>query len=411
MNKIDKILDRIGSYAHLDLKYYVKNSFYLILAQIISIGMGLLFSVSFARFLSKNLYGQWNYILSIVAILATLTLPGMSAAVTQAVTRGHDGVLIEGIKEKFKWSILGSIAVFGVGIYYFLTGSVLLGKCFMISSLFFPFFENFQIYNGFLSGKKRFHKVAKYQVIAQVISVSVTVLIIYLSRNLMLILIAYLLSFSLIRSYFFRLTSKSMENESNDKEAITFGKHMTVISIPGQITAWGDKIIIGALLSFPELAIYSIAKSFSALIKSSMAPIAGLSFPKLSEMEEREAYSAVKKKYLQLVLLAVVICGVAIVLCPYIITFLYSQKYVNSVPYAQLLLVALIFGIPTTIFGKALFPAQRKVKELYKIQLFHTAIELCLLFALIFKFGLLGVIIAKVLSNLFVMIYSWKLAM
>ena len=84
-------------------------------------------------------------------------------------------------------------------------------------------------------------------------------------------------------------------------------------------------------------------------------------------MGEAEAYSAVKKRYAYLILVTVIACGIAIALCPYIIPFLYSQKYVDSVFYAQLLFVALIFGIPTTILSKALFPAQRKMKELWKL--------------------------------------------
>jgi len=413
MNKvdaIDKFLDKLGSYLHLDLKYYVKNSSYLITARVVSTILGLLLSISFARFLPKEIYGQYGYIMSIIGILAIFTLPGMSTAITQAVARGHDRVLIEGTKERFKWSILGSIAVLGVGIYYFLNGSILLGKCLMISSLFFPFYQNFQTYNAFFSAKKQFGKVAKYQIIIRAISVPVTALVIYLSRDLMLILVANLFTLSLLRGYFFRSASKSMENESNDKEAIPFGKHLTVQNIPGMITAWGDKIIIGTLLGFPELAIYSIAKAFSTLVRTSMAPIAELTFPKLSEMNEKEAYSAVKKRYLHLMLLTVAVCGVAIALCPYIIPLLYSVKYIDSVFYAQLLLVALVLGIPMSIFNKALFPSQREIGKLYKFRIFHPTIMIILFIILTPIYGLLGAVLARLIANLFGVIYSMRLA-
>ena len=409
-NFIAKVLRKVEGIVHLDLRYYIKNASYLTFAQIVSMSLGILISISFARFLTKEIYGQYGYIMSIIGILAIFTLPGMNTAITQAVARGHDRVLIEGTKEKFKWSIIGSIAILGVGAYYLLSGSILLGKCLMISSLFFPFFNNFQTYNAFLSGKKQFDKTAKYQVIIQVISVPVTVLVIYLSRDLMLILIANLFFLSSLRGYFFRTASKNMVNQSNDKEAITFGKHLTVQNIPGMITAWGDKIIIGVLLSFPELAIYSIAKAFSTFIRSSMGPLVGLSFPKLAEMEEKEAYSAVKIRYLHLMLVTIIACGIAIALCPYIIPFLYSKEYIASVVYAQLLLVALIFANPATILTKALFPSQRKITEMYKFELFHMVVEMSFLLALIFKFGILGVILAKMVSNFSTMIYLWRLA-
>lgn len=413
-NLVNKALDnqfvkKLESYVHLDLKYFVKNFSYLTFTRVVGMGLGLLVTIAFARLLSKEIYGQYNYIIAIIGILAIFSLPGMGTAITQAVARGYDGTLITGIKERFKWSILGSVAVLGVGTYYFLDGSILLGKCFMISSLFFPFFENFRVYHAFLTGKKAFGKIAKYQIMIETLSILATFLAIYFTRNLILILIAFLGSNALLRGYFFRLTSKNMENQSNDPEAISFGRHMTVQGIPGMITAHGDKIIIGLLLSFPELAIYSIAIGFQRLIRSLMSPIAGLSFPKLAQMGETEAYSAVKKWFPYLMLVTVIACGIAITVCPYIIPFLYSQKYTASIFYAQILLAALIFGIPSAIFGKALFPAQRKIKELYLMRL-RPLVEIALLIPLTLTFGILGVVLAKLLASLFGMVYNWRLA-
>jgi len=406
----NKFVARLGTYLGLDLEYFVKNYLCLIVAQGISMILGLALSVAFARLLTKELYGQWNYILSIIGIVGLLTLPGMNQAIIQSVARGGDGVLVKGTQERFKWSILASIAVLGTGVYYFLSGSALLGQGLMISSLFLPFYHNFQTYAAFLSGRKRFDKVAKYQIIIEITSILLTVFAIYLSRNLTLILVVYLFSFSVLRGYFFRLTAKDTGKEGCDKGALTFGKHVTIQNIPGAITGWGDKIIIGALLSFPELAIYSIARSVANSIRLALSPIARLSFPKLSEMDEKGAYSAVRKRFAYLLIFTVFICGITIVLCPYVIPFLYSQKYAASVFYAQILLVALVFGIPTSILSQALFPSQRKVGDMYKLQLFGVISQVIFIFALIFKFGLLGVVIARVLANLFAMVYSWKLA-
>jgi len=401
---------KLESFLSLDIKWYIKNSMYLILTNIIIIVSNFLLSVALARLLTKELYGLWNFIFSILSILAIFTLPGMNIAITQAVARGYDRVLIEGIKEKFKWSMLGSIVISGVGAYYFLNSFTLLGMCFMISSLFFPFYQIFQTYTAFLYGKMQFNIIAKYHIILQILSILVVLPVIYLTRNLIFILITYLTCNVLLNGYFLQTTLKKMKNHNSDKEAISFGKHLTLQIIPSEIIARGDMIIIGVLLGFPELAVYSIAKGFSTVIKMLMMPIISLTFPKLAKMSEENAYLVVKKNFLYLVIFTIIVCGILIALCPYIITFIYSQKYTDSILYTQILLVSLIFGIPTTIFGKALFPSQRKVKELYKIKLFHTGIELPILIILILKFGLLGVVVAKVLSNLLVMIYSCKLA-
>lgn len=406
-DRIVSVIDKLGNYVHLDLRYYIRNISFLTFAQVVTVGCGVLSSVAFARLMPKEVYGQYNYILAIIGALAIFSLPGMNTAIAQAVARGHDRVLVEGTKERFKWSVLGSIALFGVGIYYFLNDSTLLGKSFMISSLVFPFFENFQTYGAFLSGKKQFGKAAKYEAIAKVISTSVTVLVIYFSRNLLLILAAYLVSFSLVRAYFFKLTAGNMKNESNDEGAIPFGKKMTGVNALGVISGQGDMIIVGALLGFSELAIYAIARGFQGITRALMGYIAGLSMPKLAVMKEKQAYAAVKKRYGYLVLVTAIVAGISITLSPYLIPFVYSQQYAESVLYAQILLASSIFGTPTLIFLKALFPAQRKVKEILQLEIAHIVFRTGILIVLILNFGLLGLVLTKLITALFIMVYSW----
>lgn len=405
--RIVGIIDKLGSYVHLDLRYYIRNISFLTFAQVITVGCSVALSVTFARLMPKEVYGQYSYILAIIGALAIFSLPGMNTAILQAVARGHDRVFIKGTKEKFKWSVLGSIALFGVGTYYFLSDSTLLGKAFMISSLVFPFFQNFQTFGAFLGGKKQFGKSAKYEAIAHIISISATILVIYFTRNLILILITYLASFSLMRGYFFKLTSKTIENDSDDKEALTFGKKMTGVNLMGVITTHGDKIILGILLGFSELAIYTIARGFEGIIRGLLKPIATLSFPKLAVLSEEKAYSVVKKRYLYLVLISAIAAGISIALCPFIIPLFYSQQYADSVLYAQILLAGLIFGVPTSIFSRALFPAQRKVKETYKLEVARVILHTALIVGLILAFGILGLVLAKLITGLFIMIYSW----
>jgi O-antigen/teichoic acid export membrane protein len=371
--------------------------------------LGLLLSVAFAQLLTKELYGHWNYIFSITGILVIFTLPGMNTAIIQAVARGHDRVLIEGVKKRFKWSTLGSIGVLGVGIYYFLTGSIELGKSFMVFTLFLPFYENFQIYTAFLSGKKRFDKFAKYRIVTQIVSVLVTVMVMYFSRNLLLILTANLLSFSLLRGYFFRLTAKNIEARSDDPEAIPFGKRLTALQIPAIIREHYAKIIVGVFLSFQELAIYSIAFVIPHFLVSLLSHIVPLTFPKLAVMDEKRAYSEVKKRYIYLVLGSTAVSGIFILICPYILPFLYSQKYVDSVLYAQILLISVAFGIPTRFLQKSLLPAQKKVKEILKLRLVILIAEVILLIILISTLGLLGAVIARALVSVLSMVYSWRL--
>jgi len=220
---------------------------------------------------------------------------------------------------------------------------------------------------------------------------------------------ANLLSFSLLRGYFFRVTARSIEGQSDDPEMIPFGKRLTAIEIPAVIRGNYTKIIVGIFLSFQELAVYSIAFIIPQALVSLLNHIVPLTFSKLAAMDEKRAYSEVKKRYIYLLLGSAAVSGIFILICPYILPFLYSQKYVDSVLYAQILLIATIFGIPTYFLQKSLLPAQKKVKEILKLRLAILIAEVILLIILISTLGLLGAVIARALVSLLSMIYSWRL--
>ena len=407
---IGRYINRIGNFIQLDLDYYIRNSFYLITARGVIMACGLLLSVTFARLVSQETYGQWNYLLSIIGICAILTLPGMNTAITQAVATGNDRVLIEGTKQRFKWSLLGSLILAGVGLYYLLVDNTGLGSGLLVAALFLPFYQNFDSYMAYITGKKQFDRLAKYQIITQVAAILVTVLVIYLSRNLIAIVVAYLLSFSVLRGYFFRVASREVTSHKNDPGAITFGNHMTITQIPASIRGHYDKIIIALFLNFPDLAIYSIALAFSEILSPLSSIIASLIFPKLSQMDKKEAYSEVRKRWLLVIAGFAVIGGILIALCPYVIPFLYSQKYAASVLYAQLLIVSVVISAPVPIISKALFPSQRRIKDLYKLQISSSVVGIVLATVLVKNYGLLGAVIALMLTQGFSLFYSLWLA-
>ena len=214
----------------------------------------------------------------------------------------------------------------------------------------------------------------------------------------------------MLRGYFFRQTCRSIASRNDDAKLLSFGRHLTFTMIPGQIRQHYDKLIIAVFLSLPELAIYAIALGFSELLLSISPMIAALIYPKLSKMTEETAYSEVKKRWPLLILGIGVIGGIIILLCPYVIPIFYSQNYAGSILYAQLLLISVVIAAPAQIINKALLPSQKRIKDLYKLRVFGSVIEIVLLTILALKFGLLGAVIAIIAGRTVTTFYSLKLA-
>ncbi len=407
---IGKLINRINRYLQLDLYYYIKNSIYLLSSQLGIELARFALTIAFARLVTKDMYGQWNFTLSVIGVCAIFTLPGIVNAVTQSVSTGHDRALAQGAKQRLKRGVWGTLIVMGVGLYYVFSGDLAIGISLIIASLFFPLYHGFQTFAAFFSGKKQFDKVAEYQLIVQAISIAATIVVIYFSRNLIWIVATYLLSFTVLRGYFLRSAYRNMANQNDDPQVVPFGKHLTLSIIPSEIRQHYDRIIIALFLSFSELAIYAIALGFADIMLSFSSIIATLIFPKLAQMDQKTAYREVKRRWPLLMLGFAIVCGAAIALCPYIIPFFYSAKYVDSVFYAQLLLVSVIIAAPVPIINKALFPSQRKMNELYRLRIYSSIIEIGLLTVLALKFGLLGAVIAVILGRTFTTFYSLKLA-
>jgi O-antigen/teichoic acid export membrane protein len=226
----------------------------------------------------------------------------------------------------------------------------------------------------------------------------------------MVIVIAYLFSFSLLKGYFFRITLREATGQKSDPSAIAFGNHMTITQIPVLVKEQYDKIIIALFLSFSDLAIYSIALAFSEILNPLRSIIASLVFPKLAQMDEKTAYSEVRKRWPMIIAGFAVIGGILIALCPYIIPLFYSQKYTASVLYAQLLVVSIVISAPVPIINKALFPSQRKIKDLYKLQISSSVVGIALATLLVINYGLMGAVIAFMLMQAFSLVCSLWLA-
>ena len=93
---------------------------------------------AFASQASKETFGIYQYILSIISILAIFTLPGMQSALTRAIARGKEGTLNVCLKEKIKWSLIGVLGCLAVSAWYLVHQNFILGKSFLIASFLFP---------------------------------------------------------------------------------------------------------------------------------------------------------------------------------------------------------------------------------------------------------------------------------
>ena len=407
---ISSVINKFGIWLEIDTEYYIRSNFYLLAAQGVILLSGIASSVVLARLLPKEAYGQYNYIFSVLGILAISALPGMSAAITHAVANGRDWVLVQSAKTKFKWSLIGAAACILVGVYYYSSGEILLGKCFLLSSLIFPFYVSFNGFYSFLYGRQRFDLSSRYRSIYWASLTLAVILAVYLTRNILWAITAYLATSAILNIAFtFNTIRTGNLSRREDITAITYGKQLTGITSISIAASFFDKLIVGIALGYSGLAVYSIAVMIANLPTMLLASVSQTIFPKIAAMDEKVAYDEVKRRLPWLLVVMVIVCGIGALLCPYIIPWLYSSKYLESIFYTQLLFVPVILGTIANVLRRGPLQAQRKTRQLFKL---NTSVSLFELVAMVFfalKFGITGIIVARALARALDSAYSWKL--
>ncbi|MBR9705588.1 oligosaccharide flippase family protein [Candidatus Pacearchaeota archaeon] len=386
----------------------MKGSFWLTAGNFVSSAGIFLSAIVFANLIPKEVYGTYKYVLSMAGVLSILSLSGMDSAVMHAVARGYEGSFLPAIKSKISWGLLSTLSSLGLGGYYYFNNNLTLAFSFFLIATFLPFFNTLVIYNSFLQGKKRFDLLSKYKMISQIIAVSLLILVLFLTKNLFLILFVYFASWTILRFVFLKKTIKKFPpNKEIDPETISYGKHSSLIDIIATITTSLDGLLIFHYLGPIELAIYSFALAPILQIKGVLKNVPMLATPKLAQKTTKEINTLLKKRIIALFFAGAVIALVYTLFAP-LIYKIFFPKYLDSVFFTQLFSLSVALSLPMNIFGPAL---TSKLTLTPKKSLYWWTIPSFVFiifgFLLVKNLGVSGIIIAKLLSSLSVLLVSF----
>ncbi|MFH0739976.1 MAG: oligosaccharide flippase family protein [bacterium] len=389
-NKVKNWLLWSQKYTQTDMLYMARGGFWLLLSQITSFLANFLLIIVFTNWLSKETFGTYKYVLSLLGILSIPSLSGLNSAILNAAAKNEDGSFLLAFKLKLKWGFWGSLASLAVASYYLFKANSLLAICFLIVACFLPFFNSFSLYDSFLAGKKKFALQNKFNILTQIISLASLALTIFFTKNIFIILLAYFIPLTLLYIIFFYSTKKNISKQSKaSPEALSFGKHLSVMSIMGNISSQLDKIILWHFLGPVPLAVYSVAMMMPDKIKEILKIIGSLAMPKLVVRPIQELQKSIPKRTLQLFAFSVPVMFLYILIAPFIFK-IFFPGYAGSAIYSQVYAL-IILSYPRLLAGSVL-SAKQKTKELYIGTLILTPVYWILLLILIPSFGLWGAI-------------------
>jgi O-antigen/teichoic acid export membrane protein len=374
--------------------YLAKGGFWLTLVQVIGAASAFALSVVFARSFPKDSYGTYKYIIALSGIIGTFTLTGLGPAITQSVARGYDGALHRGFKTVLRWGTIIVIISFTLAVYYALHHNYLLSYSLVLIGITSPLIDATSFFGSYLTGKKDFKLLSLLNAAGSVFPALCLITTLFFTINLPIVITVYFISSVIIMyaSYFYT-THLYRPEGTEDPEMISYGKHLTFITILNTIADQADKVIVYHYVGAVELAVYTFATAIPTQIKGVLKGVSPLAFPKFAIKSLDEVKRNTPSRMLRFLFVIIPIVIIYILCAPYIYRFFFP-RYIDAISMSRvfsLSLLAYISIIPTTILQ-----AKKALPSLYGSNIIIALTKLALLFMGVSYAGVWGVVYARV---------------
>lgn len=395
-SRLHRLLRWSEKYTKTDMVYLAHGGFWMNLGSASVSLFSFFLYLAFAHFLPKDVYGTYQYLLSIGAIVGAFTLTGMNSALTRAVARGDEGTVNASIPIQLKWGLLPLLGAWLMGGYYIIHGNTTIGFGLLLIGIFVPLNNALNSYGAWIGGRKDFRGAFLYNFFTNTLFYPALIITAFFSKFALALLVANLVSQAIALILCYRAAEKKYKpNTIVDTTAFSYGGHLSLMGIFGTVVGQIDSVLTFHLLGAAPLAIYSFATALPDRIASLVKFIPSIALPKLSTRNPEEIRRTLGPKLVWAIGGSTII-ALLYMLIAHLFFSIFFPTYIASVPYSMLYALAII---PTIggIFTTAL-TAHQSVRALYIFNSVMPLIQLGLMIIGILWLGLWGLILARVVT-------------
>ena len=394
-----RILARLERIFKIDVRYFLRGTFWSTLAQIVITLSALTLSVVLSHHVPKEVYGQYKFVLSLVSLLSIFSLSSIGVAVLQSVARGYDGGLQVGFRESLRWSLPVFIGALGVGSYYFLQGNIPLGIGVLIGGTFAPFIGSAALASSFLVAKKDFEGLAIYgSVVTTFFPASALMLTALVTDNFLALVVVYFVATAsaYLFTYFYTLRKHRPDPTKVDPGMMGYAKHLSVIGVLGGVASYIDQVLLFHFVGPVQVALYNFAIGIPDQSKGPLKNIDGMLQARFANYLPTDIRKNMRTKAVLLFGFGLLCALVYIPLAPYIFALLFPA-YMEAVPYSQV--YALTFLTFPFIPSISYLAAKRLIKEQYINNVISSILRISFISIGVIFWGLWGLIGAILASR------------
>lgn len=397
-------LRRTETYFKTDMVSLTKSGFWLALAQGAAAITSFLLSIAFANFLPQEVYGHYKFFLSLAAIISAVSLTGLSIPVTQLVAQGKEYALAVAFRQNIRWSIPLLLVAAGIAVYYGLQGNAVLAYGVCVIGLCAPFINGGGLYSAYWSGRSDFRTYAFHWIVVNsTISVAILVCMLLTDSEYALVT-TYFVGSAIANMCAYAVAKRNITTAAataQEQQLVVYSVHLSAINLLQTVTSQIDRILVFHYVGAAGMAVYAFAIAIPDQVRAVLKGAARIALPKFATQSLGTIQQTLTLKLIRSGVVILVLTAAYVVAAPYIYAWLFP-KYMESVPYSQLLAVTMI-----TVLGSlplAALQAHSRTRELYQNAVIMNIIQIVLTITLIARYGLLGAVWATIITRFISMV-------
>ncbi|OGM10422.1 hypothetical protein A2159_01525 [Candidatus Woesebacteria bacterium RBG_13_34_9] len=359
---------------------------------------GIVLSSLFARIWPSDIYGQYSFLNSAIAFVSILALPGMSAAIVQAVVEGKEGFFKRSVKIVGKFSIIGGVILLCGSVYFYFRQNLNLALATGIAAFAFPLVNTGGLYASFFAGRRNFKTLAILNTSAQYISILATSLALLKFPSLVMVALFSNWSTAIFNTFVLFFTIRKLKNNRDDKKLEKLGITLSFGSTIILGVDYFDRFMIPVFLGFSQNAIYAFAILIPLQIHSFFKIFSSLAQPKITDISEKNIKKDLIKKSLQLEVVVAIIVIAYIFSAPTIFKILYPQYQNSAVFLSQMFSLTLLY-YPINLFGFYLIK-KRAIRKGLLSSVIYGIVSVSSLLIFLPLWGLIGAVVAKIVTRI-----------
>jgi len=322
---IARCADWLQEYAKLDVRYFVRNGLWVSLRFVIISLLGALVTVSFARFGTAELLGQYQFVISLLALISFVALPGFSIALLDAHAKENYGALVKATRISFFASLVGVPVIFLFGLYkFFVDMETVLGTAMIAAAFLFPVYYTFvNKWYTYYEHQGAFSLIAKRFILAHSVVSAMLIGAIVLSAPLIILVAIFFCGYSGFHFFYYRRTLKALPSQKKKDFDVRYGLLISVQKIFYTSTVYIPPFAIGILYGYENLAQFHIAFFFVGTFALFFASLSMLYMPLLFKY----AKVMVKQSVIQNIVIGIIGAGLLTLCVKLFFLLLFGSTY------------------------------------------------------------------------------------